>query len=117
VNDTGNRITKTLPNSLGYLANSNRKGIGRLKTHWRIGYPLSTSSTKSAALSAILLAPQLGLADGGKKTSAFATKRDKFLVFTIAACDPKKTVLEATATQKIVKLTFNVVGQVSILLG
>ena len=63
VNDTGNRITKTLPNSLEYLANSNRKGIGRLKTHWRIGCPLSTSSTKSAALSAILLAPQLGPAD------------------------------------------------------
>jgi hypothetical protein len=57
-------IPMTLLNSLGYRANSNLNGIGRLKTHWRIGYALQglwrTSSTNSVALCVILLAPQLG---------------------------------------------------------
>lgn len=53
-------IPITLLNSLGYLANNNRRGIGKLSTHWRTGQPSKTSSTNNAALSAILLAPQLG---------------------------------------------------------
>ena len=45
---------------LGQLANRKRKGYGTLNTHWRTGCSGKTSSTSSAALSAMRRAPQLG---------------------------------------------------------
>ena len=43
-----------------WLANRKRSGYGTLNTHWRTGCSGNTSSTSSAALSAMRRAPQLG---------------------------------------------------------
>ncbi len=44
----------------GSRAKRNRSAHGTLSTHWRIGTRGSTSSTSSAAVSTMRLAPQLG---------------------------------------------------------
>ena len=53
-------MPSTRPITAGRLVDRKRNGYGTLKTHWRTGCSENTSSTSSAALSAMRRAPQLG---------------------------------------------------------
>ena len=53
------------------------------------------------------LAPQLGLADRDI-SATFAAKGNQFLLFAITAYHTHKTMFEATTTQKIIKLSLDV---------
>jgi hypothetical protein len=53
-------IPSTCVSTSGSLASKKRNPNGSDSTHWRIGRRGSTSSTKSAAVSTIRRAPQLG---------------------------------------------------------
>lgn len=46
-------IPSAWPVTAGRLANKKRNGFGKLNTHWRIGCSAKTSSTSSAARSAL----------------------------------------------------------------
>ena len=60
-------MPKTLLMIAGQLANRNRNGYGKLSTHWRTGCLGKTSSTSSAALSAMRRASQLAQKAGTKE--------------------------------------------------
>jgi hypothetical protein len=53
-------MPSTCVSALGSVANKNRNANGSDSTHWRRGLCGNTSSARSAALSVIRRAPQLG---------------------------------------------------------